>query len=149
MRAVVQRVIKSNVEVDNEIISSIDNGLMVLVGICDTDTQKDLEYIANKIINLRIFDDEEGIMNLSLVDKNYELLLVSQFTLYADGRKGNRPSYIRASKAEFASVMFNKLVEYICNKNIKVKTGKFQADMKVSLINDGPVTILLDSNKEF
>lgn len=149
MRAVVQRVKKSNVMVNGKLISKIDKGLTVLVGITLDDGDKDLKYIGDKILGLRIFDDEEGIMNLSVKDIKGEILLVSQFTLYGDARKGRRPSYINALNPRDAERVYNKLVEYIKIKGFEVKTGEFGGDMDVSLINDGPVTILLDSKKEF
>lgn len=144
MKFVIQRVKNAQVDVDNRTIGKIDKGFLVLIGITHTDTKEIADYLVKKMINLRIFKDENGKMNLSLNDINGSLLLVSQFTLYADCSGGNRPSFIEAAKPDFA----NELYEYIiseCRKKIdKVKTGIFGADMKVSLINDGPVTIILE-----
>lgn len=149
MRAVVQRVLNASVKVEDEIIGEIGNGLLVLIGVEEADTEEDIKYMADKISNLRIFEDEEGKMNLSLIDVNGELLVVSQFTLFGDTRKGRRPSFIAAAMPEYADLMYQKLVEE-CKKYIKrVETGKFQADMKVELINNGPVTLLIDSKKNF
>ncbi|MGB9679364.1 MAG: D-aminoacyl-tRNA deacylase [Thermoanaerobacteraceae bacterium] len=149
MRAVVQRVTKGSVIVENEIISSIDRGFVVLIGISVDDNNDDVIYIADKIVNLRVFEDHEGKMNLSLLDVEGEVLLVSQFTLMGDVRKGRRPNFIMAKKPEEALIYFNKLVEEIQKRGINVKTGKFQAMMKVNIENDGPVTILIDSKKTF
>ena len=143
MRIVVQRVLEANVKVDGEIIGKCGKGMMLLVSFTDTDTEEEIDYMVNKVSNLRIFDDENGIMNLSIKDVGGEILSISQFTLYGDARKGNRPSYIRALNGERAVVlydMFNKKM----NEIIHTETGKFGADMKVSLINDGPITILLE-----
>lgn len=144
MKFVIQRVKNAQVNIDNKTVGKIDNGFLVLIGITHTDTREIADYLVKKLINLRIFEDEKGKMNLSLNDINGSLLLVSQFTLYADCSGGNRPSFIEAAKPEIA----NELYEYIigeCKKKIdKVETGIFGADMKVSLINDGPVTIILE-----
>ena len=144
MKFVVQRVKNAKVEVENKVVGKIDNGFLVLIGITHTDTKEIADYLVKKLVNLRIFEDENGKMNLSLKDTNGSLLLVSQFTLYADCSGGNRPSFIDAAKPEIA----NELYEYIiseCKKKIdKVQTGIFGADMKVSLLNDGPVTIILE-----
>lgn len=144
MRLVVQRVKNAKVEVDNKIVGQINQGYMVLVGVGPNDTEKEADYLAKKLINLRIFEDENGKMNLSIKDVNGELLLISQFTLYADCSGGNRPSFINAAKPDMA----NELYEYFCDKckeqGIKVEKGIFGADMKVSLLNDGPVTIILE-----
>lgn len=149
MRAVVQRVTKASVKVEGEIIGQIAKGLMVLLGIEDSDTEEDLRYLADKVVNLRIFEDLEGKMNLSLIDIAGELLVISQFTLYGDCRKGRRPSFINAGKPEFAEEMYKKYVSE-CKKVItKVETGRFQADMDVELINNGPVTLIIDSKKAF
>ena len=146
MKAVIQRVIKSSVRIDGKIHSSIGNGLLVLVGVEDSDTQKDIDYLVRKIANLRIFGDEAGVMNLSVKDIDGEILAVSQFTLMADTRKGNRPSYIRASKPDFAVPMYEKFCQNLSKELGKeVKTGVFAADMKVELVNDGPVTIVMDT----
>lgn len=149
MRAVVQRVKEANVSVDGELIGSINKGLLVLLGVKVGDKDEDFSYIQRKVYNLRIFDDENGVMNKSLLDLGYDLLIVSQFTLYGDARKGNRPSYVQAAKSEEATYYYEKFIEESKKNNIKVEYGKFGADMDVSLINDGPVTILLDSEKEF
>lgn len=150
MRAVIQRVSEASVAIDGKIHSQIKKGLVVLLGIEDTDTVEELVWLAAKVANLRIFSDKAGLMNLSVCDVMGEAIVVSQFTLFASTKKGNRPSFINAGKPEFAS----KLYEMFCNQLSKemsrpVKTGIFGADMKVSLINDGPVTILIDTkNKE-
>ncbi|MEQ3345929.1 D-aminoacyl-tRNA deacylase [Peptoniphilus senegalensis] len=149
MRAVVQRVKSSSVSVDGKIISKIDKGLMVLLGVEVNDDEKDLDYILKKVTKLRIFDDEEGIMNKSLLDYGFEILVVSQFTLYGDARKGNRPSYVRSAKFDDGIVLYEKFIDELEKLNIKVSHGEYGADMDVELINDGPVTILLDSSKEF
>jgi len=146
MRAVIQRVSKASVSVDNKVISSIKNGLLIFLGITDTDTTTDIEWISKKIINLRIFNDENDVMNMSLVDVNGEIIVVSQFTLMASTKKGNRPSYIKAAKPEIAIPIYE---QFICqiekDLNKPVGTGRFGADMKIELLNDGPVTIILDS----
>ena len=149
MRAVVQRVKRSSVSVDGKVISNIDKGLMVLLGVEVNDDESDLDYILKKVTKLRIFDDEEGVMNKSLLDYGLEVLVVSQFTLYGDARKGNRPSYIRSAKFDQGILLYKKFIEELENLNIKVSHGEYGADMDVELINDGPVTILLDSSKEF
>ena len=144
MKFVVQRVKQADVKVDNKIVGSINEGLMVLIGITHNDTEQTADYLVNKLINLRIFEDENKKMNLSIKDVKGELLLVSQFTLYGDCKKGNRPSFIEAAQPKYA----NNLYEYIikeCKKEIeRVEKGMFGANMKVSLINDGPVTIILE-----
>jgi D-tyrosyl-tRNA(Tyr) deacylase len=150
MRVVIQRVSEASVKVDDHITGAIQKGLLVLVGIEDADTFEDIEWISSKIANLRIFDDAAGVMNLSLKDIDGEILLVSQFTLHAATKKGNRPSYIKASKPDIAIPMYEKLIHQL-NKELEkeIPTGIFGADMKVQLINDGPVTIVMDSkNKE-
>lgn len=150
MRAVVQRVSKSCVVVDNKVAGSINKGLTVLLGIERGDTSRDLEYMADKIVNLRIFEDDSGKMNLSAMDVGGELLVVSQFTLFGDCRKGKRPSFTNAALPEDANRLYTDFVKYIKDKyNIKVETGVFQAEMKLEIHNDGPVTILLDSHKVF
>jgi len=150
MRAVIQRVSKASVTIDNKVHSHINNGLLVLLGIEDADTAEDIEWLSGKIINLRIFNDENGIMNVSVKDIDGNILVVSQFTLHASTKKGNRPSYIKASKPEFAIPVYEKFVIQLNNDLGKqVHTGVFAADMKVELLNDGPVTIVIDSkNKE-
>lgn len=149
MRAVVQRVKRSSVSVDGKIVSKIDKGLMVLLGVEVNDDESDLDYILKKVTKLRIFDDEDGVMNKSLLDYGLEVLVVSQFTLYGDARKGNRPSYIRSAKFEQGILLYEKFIEELEKLNVKVSHGEYGADMDVELINDGPVTILLDSSKEF
>lgn len=149
MRVVLQRVSKASVAIDREIVSEIGRGLLILVGIEDEDTQEDIDWLAAKIIQLRIFDDEKGVMNLSVKDINGDILIVSQFTLHANTKKGNRPSYIRASKPGFAIPMYEKFVDAIENTlGRKVGTGRFGAMMGVALINDGPVTIIIDSKQK-
>lgn len=146
MRIVVQRVIESNVKVDNKIVGQINNGFLVLLGIKTTDTKEDADYLVRKLINLRVFSDENDKMNLALKDVNGELLIISQFTLYGDCKKsGNRPSFTESAKPDIAIPLYEYFVEE-CKKQIStVQTGIFGADMKVSLINDGPVTIIIDS----
>ena len=150
MRAVIQRVSEASVTVDNIITGAIKTGLLVLIGIEDADTAEDIQWLSSKIINLRIFNDENGVMNISVKDAAGDILLVSQFTLHASTKKGNRPSYIKASKPDFAIPMYEKMIEQLNNDlGKKIATGIFGADMKVSLLNDGPVTIVIDSkNKE-
>ena len=151
MRIVVQRVSEGSVRIEDRIVGSISKGLMVLVGIETTDVQTDAYYLVQKLVNLRIFNDEEGKMNLSIQDVGGELLIVSQFTLHASTKKGNRPSYIRAARPEQAIPLYSYFIEQ-AQKEVKskIQTGEFGADMKVSLVNDGPVTIIIDSaNKEF
>ncbi len=144
MRVVVQRCKSAKVEIDNKIVGSIDKGLMLLVGFTDTDDDTVIDYMVDKVINLRIFDDDNGIMNKSLLDIGGSILSVSQFTLYADASKGRRPSYIKALSGDKAIVLYDKFNELLKNKNIHVETGIFGADMQVSLTNDGPITILLE-----
>lgn len=150
MRAVIQRVSQASVTINNNIRSSIGKGLLVLAGIEDADGPEDLEWLSWKIVNLRIFNDENGIMNVSVKDDGGDILLVSQFTLHASNKKGNRPSYIRASKPEHAVPLYEKFIAQLAKDLGKeIQTGEFGADMKVELINDGPVTILFDTkNKE-
>lgn len=149
MRAVVQRVSSSKVTVDEEIVGQIDNGLLVLLGVTHDDESKDVDYMVEKITNLRIFEDENDKMNLSLKDVGGEILAVSQFTLYGDCRKGRRPSFTEAARPEKANPLYEEFVTKIENQGIKVGTGKFGAHMMVDLTNDGPVTMLLESRKEF
>ena len=149
MRAVIQRVKRASVSVDGKEVSSIDGGLMVLVGVTDGDTKKDMEYIGNKITGLRVFDDENGVMNVNVGDSQKELMVVSQFTLYGDARKGNRPSYIRAAKGEVSEPMYEDLIAYIETKGHNVARGVFGADMAIDMVADGPVTILIDSERSF
>lgn len=150
MRTVIQRVKYASVTIDGNLKSKIGNGLLVLVGIEDKDTQEDIDWLCKKICALRIFDDENGVMNRSVTDIDGEILVVSQFTLHASTKKGNRPSYIKASKPDFAIPMYEKFCdEMSINLGKQVQTGTFGADMKVELLNEGPVTILIDSqNKE-
>lgn len=150
MIAVIQRVSSSSVEIEKKIKSSIGKGLLVLVGIEDADGPEDIEWLAGKIINLRIFDDAEGVMNLSVKETAGDVIVVSQFTLHASTKKGNRPSYIKASKPDVAVPLYEqfvKAVEAVLEK--PVQTGDFGADMKVSLLNDGPVTIIIDTKNKF
>ena len=150
MKAVIQRVSQSSVTINNEIVAQIQQGLLVLVGIEDTDNQEDINWLTSKIANLRIFEDENEVMNLSLKDINGEMIVVSQFTLHAATKKGNRPSYIKASKPEVAIPLYESFVQQMeIELGKKVQTGQFGADMKVGLVNDGPVTIIIDTkNKE-
>ncbi|WP_026711004.1 D-aminoacyl-tRNA deacylase [Flavobacterium filum] len=150
MKAVIQRVSQSSVTIDGEIVASIQKGLLILVGIEEVDTKEDIEWLSSKIVNLRIFGDENDVMNLSVKDIDGDIIVVSQFTLHASTKKGNRPSYIKAAKPEFAIPLYNQFIQQV-EKDLakKVQTGQFGADMKVSLLNDGPVTILIDTkNKE-
>ncbi|WP_297991523.1 D-aminoacyl-tRNA deacylase [uncultured Clostridium sp.] len=149
MRAVVQRVTYSSVEVNGEIVGEINNGFNVLLGISKDDTEEDMKYIKEKIINLRVFSDENDKMNLSLLDIKGELLLISQFTLYGDARKGRRPNFMNALGGEEAKRFYDKFIEMMKETGLKIETGIFGADMKVDIKNDGPVTILLDSSKQF
>lgn len=151
MRAVIQRAAHASVKVDEQVTGQIKKGMLVLLGIEDADTNEDLEWLSSKIVNLRIFDDEAGVMNLSVKDVNGDVLLVSQFTLHASTKKGNRPSYIKASKPGFAIPMYEKMITQLENDlGKKIQTGVFGADMKVELLNDGPVTIVMDTkNKDF
>lgn len=149
MRAVVQRVSSSSVSVDGKITGKIARGLMVLVGVENGDTQKDAEYISSKVAGLRIFEDENDKMNLSVKDVGGEILAVSQFTLLGDVRKGKRPSFTQAAKPEEAKALYRKFIELMEAEGLHVEEGIFQADMMLDIRNDGPVTILLDSNKKF
>ena len=149
MKVVVQRVTQASVTIDGKIKSSIGLGMLVLLGIEELDTQEDIEWLSSKIINLRIFNDENGIMNLSLKDTNGELILVSQFTLHASTKKGNRPSYIKAAKPEIAIPLYEKMIVQLqTDLGKSIHTGTFGADMKVSLLNDGPATIVIDSKQK-
>lgn len=143
MKVVVQRSNKAKVLVDNKVVGQIDKGMMLLVGFTNNDTEKEIDYMVNKIINLRIFDDENGVMNKNILDYGGSILSVSQFTLYADSRKGNRPSYINALKGEEAVKLYDLFNKKLSEK-IKVETGIFGAEMKVDFINDGPITIILE-----
>ncbi|WP_445715628.1 D-aminoacyl-tRNA deacylase [Flavobacterium sp.] len=150
MKAVIQRVSQSSVTINNSIVAQIQHGLLVLIGIEDADNQDDIHWLTSKIANLRIFGDENEVMNLSLKDIDGEMIVVSQFTLHAHTKKGNRPSYIKASKPEIAIPLYESFVKQMeIELDKKVQTGQFGADMKVNLINDGPVTIIIDTkNKE-
>lgn len=150
MKVVIQRVSKANVKVEEKITGEIGEGLLVLLGIEDSDTGEDIQWLSNKIVNLRIFNDENGVMNRSVLEIEGDILLVSQFTLHASTKKGNRPSYLKASKPDFAVPMYEKMIRQLeADLGKKIQTGIFGADMKVELLNDGPVTIIIDSkNKE-
>lgn len=150
MRVILQRVSEASVTINQQKVANIGNGLLILVGIEDVDTQEDINWLTNKIVNLRIFGDENDVMNLSVKDIDGEIIVVSQFTLHAATKKGNRPSYIKASKPEIAIPLYESFVNQLeIDLGKKIQTGKFGADMKVALVNDGPVTILIDSkNKE-
>lgn len=149
MIAVIQRVSSGSVEIEKSVKSSIQKGLLVLLGIEDADTDEDIEWLANKIVNLRVFNDADGVMNVSVKDDGGDILVVSQFTLHASTKKGNRPSYIKASKPDFAIPMYEKFVQVIGEVLGKpVHTGSFGADMKVALVNDGPVTIIIDTKNK-
>ncbi len=146
MLAVIQRVTKASVTINHQINGEIGQGLMILLGIEEADTEEDIDWLSRKIVNLRIFDDESGVMNKSLLEVDGNLLIVSQFTLHASTKKGNRPSYIKAAKPDIAVPLYKKFItacEQLLNK--KVATGEFGADMQVALVNDGPVTILIDT----
>lgn len=147
MKVVIQRVKNASVSINNKLYNKINNGMLILVGFTDGDTSQDIDYIVRKVINLRVFDDESGVMNKSILDVGGSILSVSQFTLYAGTRKGNRPSYVKALNGDIANKLYNefnsKLSEFIV-----VKTGVFGADMQVGLINDGPVTIMIDSKNK-
>ncbi|QNM16138.1 MULTISPECIES: D-aminoacyl-tRNA deacylase [Fusobacterium] len=145
MRAVVQKVKYSSVTVDNEIIGKIDNGFMILLGVTHEDTLKEVEWLSKKIKDLRIFEDQDGKMNLSLEDVKGEVLIISQFTLYGNCIKGRRPSFTDAAKPDHAENLYNKFIEKFQSFGIKTQTGKFGADMKVELLNDGPVTMIIDT----
>jgi D-aminoacyl-tRNA deacylase len=150
MRVVIQRVKKASVCIDDLIFSQIDAGLLLLVGFQDEDKEDDLEWMTNKIIQLRIFNDEQQLMNRSVIDEQGAILVVSQFTLYASTKKGNRPSFIEAAKPPIAIPLYEKFIYLLQQKSqLKIETGKFGADMEVSLINDGPVTILIDSKNKY
>lgn len=149
MRAVIQRVSQSNVKVSGEVIGEIKGGLMVLVSFVDEDNDTDLDWMTKKIVNLRIFNDDEGKMNRSVQDVGGDILLISQFTLHGSTKKGNRPSFIKAAKPDFANVMYMKFIKILEQSLGKgIQTGEFGGDMKVSLINDGPTTIIIDSKSK-
>lgn len=145
MKVVVQRSLASSVSINNKIVGKIDKGLVLLVGFTEGDNEEIINKMVKKVINLRIFDDENGVMNKSLLDVNESILSISQFTLYANTKKGNRPSYIEALSGNLASPLYDLFNKKLKDMNIDVQTGKFGADMKVSLVNDGPTTIMLDS----
>lgn len=149
MRCVIQRVTSSSVTVEGETVGQIGKGFMVLVGVSAEDTDKDVRYMADKVPNLRIFEDAEGKMNLSLRDVGGSILAVSQFTLYGDARGGRRPSFIQAARPEQANALYEQLVAAWRGQGIAVETGRFRTEMQVALVNDGPVTILMDSTKAF
>jgi len=149
MKAVLQRVSSASVTISEKIVAQIDNGLLVLVGIEDADSQEDIHWLSQKIVNLRIFGDENEVMNLSVKDIQGDIIVVSQFTLHANTKKGNRPSYIKASKPEIAIPLYENFVQQMELELVKkIQTGKFGADMKVALVNDGPVTIIIDSKNK-
>ena len=150
MKVVVQRVSEASVTIDGKIVASINNGLLILLGIVNEDTQEDINWLCNKIVNLRVFGDGNDVMNTSLLDVNGDVIVVSQFTLHASTNKGNRPSYIKAAKPDVAIPLYESFVKQLeTTLGKKVQTGEFGADMKVQLLNDGPVTIIIDSkNKE-
>jgi len=149
MRAVVQRVNEAAVEVDGQRVAAIGRGFLVLAGVQEGDTEADADYLAAKVADLRVFEDAEGKMNLSLADVNGEVLAVSQFTLLADCRKGRRPSFVAAARPEQAQQLFDRFVSQLRERGVPVQTGRFREHMHVSLVNDGPVTLLLDSRKCF
>jgi len=150
MKAVIQRVSKASVAIDNIKVANILHGVLVLLGIEELDTQEDINWLSNKIINLRVFDDENGVMNNSLHDSDGEVIVVSQFTLYASTKKGNRPSYIKAAKPSIAVPLYNKFIETFESKlGKKVQTGKFGSHMELEIYNDGPVTIIIDTKNKF
>ncbi len=144
MKIVLQRVTNAKVEIKDKVVGKIDKGLLVLVGFTQNDTEENIKWIVNKLVNLRIFDDENGIMNLSIKDVKGQILSVSQFTLYANTKKGNRPSYVEALKQEEATILYDKFNKELKETGINIETGIFGEDMKVSLTNDGPVTIIIE-----
>lgn len=146
MKVVIQRVKKASVTINKEIYNSINNGFMILVGFTENDNSTDIDYIVKKIVNLRVFDDESGIMNKSILDVGGSILSISQFTLYADTKKGNRPSYIKALKGELSTILYDEFNNKL-NEIVETKTGIFGSDMLVELQNDGPVTIIIDSKE--
>ena len=144
MKVLIQRVLSSSVTVEDKIVGKIDKGLLLFVGFTEGDSEKEINYMVDKVINLRIFDDENGVMNKSILDVKGSILSVSQFTLYADASKGRRPSYIKALGGDSASVLYDKFNQKLKDTNIPIEEGIFGADMKVNLINDGPITIMLE-----
>jgi D-tyrosyl-tRNA(Tyr) deacylase len=149
MRAVIQRVSRASVKIDGAIHGKISQGMLVLLGIRGSDDVSDLQWLAEKVVNLRIFEDPQGKMNKSLADIDGEMLIISQFTLYGDCRKGRRPGFSSAAAPEIAEPLYRRFIEEVKNRQVKVATGIFQASMEVELVNDGPVTLLLDSEKQF
>jgi D-tyrosyl-tRNA(Tyr) deacylase len=149
MRAVIQRVSRASVKIDGAIHGKISQGMLVLLGIRGSDDVSDLQWLAEKVVNLRIFEDRQGKMNKSLADIDGEMLIISQFTLYGDCRKGRRPGFSSAAAPEIAEPLYRRFIEEVKNRQVKVATGIFQASMEVELVNDGPVTLLLDSEKQF
>lgn len=149
MRAVIQRIKRASVRVEGQIVGKADQGLLVLIAVTQTDTEKDMQYLVDKTIGLRIFEDEEGKMNRSVHDIGGEILVVSQFTLYGDVRKGRRPSFTKSAPPEMADQLYLDYVQKLMDAGLSVEKGIFGADMEVELVNDGPVTILLDSEKIF
>ena len=147
MKVVIQRVKKSSVTIDNKIYNEIGNGLMILVGFTEGDNSTDIDYIVKKIVNLRIFDDESGVMNKSILDVCGSILSISQFTLFADTKKGNRPSYIKALKGELSTLLYDEFNQKL-NEFVETKTGIFGAEMEIDLTNDGPITIIIDSKEK-
>lgn len=146
MRAVLQRVAHATISINGSVKSAIQNGLLILLGIEDADTEEDIAWLSQKIVQLRIFNDADGVMNLSVKDTGGSILLVSQFTLHASVKKGNRPSYIKAGKPDFAAPLYEKMIDQLqCDLGKAIATGQFGADMKVELLNDGPVTIIIDT----
>ena len=146
MRVVIQRVSQASVTIEGQLVSEIASGLLVLLGIMDSDTTEDIQWLSNKLTNLRIFNDADGVMNTSLKDSNGSAIVVSQFTLYAQTKKGNRPSYIKAAKPEIAKPLYEQFIkQFEADLGQVIQTGAFGADMKVALLNDGPVTIIIDS----
>lgn len=149
MKVVIQRVSKASVTIENQLTASIENGLLILLGIVENDSLEDIKWLTNKIVNLRIFNDSEGVMNHSIKDINGNIIAVSQFTLHASTKKGNRPSYIKAAKPEIAIPIYERFVNQLeADLGKKVQTGTFGADMKIELLNDGPVTIIIDSKNK-
>ena len=149
MKAVIQRVSQASVTINEKIVASINSGLLVLLGVVDDDVQEDITWLSNKIVNMRIFPDEEGVMNNSIIDNQGDVILVSQFTLHANTKKGNRPSYIKAAKPDVAIPLYQDFIKRIESDLGKpIQTGEFGADMQVALINDGPVTIIIDTKNK-
>lgn len=149
MRAIVQRVKRASVSVDEQKIASVGEGLLIFLGVCDEDEELDVKYMADKISGLRIFEDDDEKMNLSAEDIGGEMLVVSQFTLYGDCRKGKRPSFSKAGKPEYANKLYESFIAALKNKGFRTQSGRFGADMQVELINNGPVTLMIDSKKLF